>query len=291
MPQNEIQDQMVIQGLDPIEEPLEEPKNQEDLKPEKPKGDPKIRFILSQLLVCLLGVLTVLTVKYSDREIYDAVKQKYVGLFCKSVSPSQMVGFFKNFFQKSEQQPDSTGNAQIGEPTSGSKTEKSENLLPDLNPAAENSTAISAQPTAVYLSQKKGLTNEVLNSMAMPVKGTVSSEYGYRAHPIYETRLFHRGIDIAADNQSKISSVLDGTVLEAAYDDSYGNYVFIQHSDSLKTLYAHCSELLVQEGEKVKRGQTIALVGSTGDSTGPHLHFEVRYNDVLINPRWLLKLD
>ncbi|MEE1128165.1 MAG: M23 family metallopeptidase, partial [Acutalibacteraceae bacterium] len=85
-----------------------------------------------------------------------------------------------------------------------------------------------------------------------------------------------------------IYSVLDGTVIRSDYASDYGHYVVVDHGDGLHTLYAHCSERLVEAGDKVKQGDEIALVGSTGASTGPHLHFEVRVNNERINPLNLL---
>jgi len=112
----------------------------------------------------------------------------------------------------------------------------------------------------------------------------ISSPYGWRLHPIQKVWKFHHGIDIAAYGGSDIISVLSGTVITAKYHYSYGNYVVVYHGDGLSTLYAHCSKLLVSEGDYVSRGQVIALVGSTGSSTGNHLHFEVRVNGETRDP-------
>ena len=94
----------------------------------------------------------------------------------------------------------------------------------------------------------------------------------------------NQGIDIAAYGGSDIISVLSGTVITARWHDSYGYYVVVYHGDGLSTLYAHASKLLVKEGDYVSRGQVIALVGSTGSSTGNHLHFEVRINGETRDP-------
>ena len=112
----------------------------------------------------------------------------------------------------------------------------------------------------------------------------ISSPYGWRIHPISKVWKFHQGIDIAAYGGSDIISVLSGTVITARWHDSYGYYVVVYHGDGLSTLYAHASKLLVKEGDYVSRGQVIALVGSTGSSTGNHLHFEVRINGETRDP-------
>ena len=125
------------------------------------------------------------------------------------------------------------------------------------------------------------------NSLLTPISGEITSLYGFRDHPIYNENLFHGGIDIGADYGSEIKSALDGTVKTVASDSGYGIYTVIQ-SGNITALYAHCSKINVAEGDTVKRGQNIAEVGSTGVSTGPHLHFEVSVNGVTVNPLWLL---
>ncbi len=124
------------------------------------------------------------------------------------------------------------------------------------------------------------------NHMVFPaVEGIrISSPYGWRIHPVYKTRKFHNGIDIAACYGTDIVAALSGTVTKARWNDSYGYYVLIYHGDGMTTLYGHCSKLLVHEGDYVERGQRIALVGSTGVSTGNHLHFEIRIDGETRDP-------
>ena len=112
----------------------------------------------------------------------------------------------------------------------------------------------------------------------------VSSQYGYRIHPISGTRKLHSGIDYAAPHGTAIYAGDDGVVLTSGWVNGYGYTVTINHGSGYVTLYAHCSSLLVKSGQSVKRGQTIAKVGSTGNSTGNHLHFEVRVNGKAVNP-------
>ncbi|MBQ8540128.1 MAG: peptidoglycan DD-metalloendopeptidase family protein [Clostridia bacterium] len=118
----------------------------------------------------------------------------------------------------------------------------------------------------------------------VPASQRVTSKYGYRIHPVYKTRKFHAGIDIGAGYGSAIVAAESGTVTTATYGSGYGKYVVVSHGSGLTTLYAHCSSLLVKVGDKVTRGQTIAKVGSTGVSTGNHLHFEVRINGSTTDP-------
>ena len=112
----------------------------------------------------------------------------------------------------------------------------------------------------------------------------ISDDYGNRTHPILGVQQFHNGIDMAAPGGSPILAAYDGTVVAAAYSNSMGNYIMIDHGDSLYTIYMHASKLYVSTGTVVVRGETIAAVGSTGRSTGPHLHFGVRLNGEYVSP-------
>lgn len=123
----------------------------------------------------------------------------------------------------------------------------------------------------------------------LPVKGTVTSRYGKRE----ETEVVsanHAGIDIGANTGTPIYAAIDGTVTVASSEGEYGKHIDIENGEVL-TRYAHCSKLLVKEGEKVKQGDKIAEVGSTGNSTGPHLHFEIRRDNRTINPEKIIKFE
>ncbi|NCO37133.1 MAG: peptidoglycan DD-metalloendopeptidase family protein [Armatimonadetes bacterium] len=117
-----------------------------------------------------------------------------------------------------------------------------------------------------------------------PLSGRVTSGFGYRVHPIYHVRKLHTGVDLAASFGTPIKAAAGGVVLAAGWRRGYGNAVIIDHGGGKATLYGHCSSLSVHAGQKVSQGQIVGRVGSTGNSTGPHLHFEVRINGTPVNP-------
>ncbi len=121
-----------------------------------------------------------------------------------------------------------------------------------------------------------------------PVAGPVSSAYGYRIHPIYGYVSFHTGIDVSSDEWTAIHPAQAGTVIDAGYFGAFGNTVIVDHGNHIATIYAHLSSILVAAGDRVKLTTIIGRVGSTGWSTGPHLHFEVRMNGKPDEPtHWL----
>jgi murein DD-endopeptidase MepM/ murein hydrolase activator NlpD len=129
-----------------------------------------------------------------------------------------------------------------------------------------------------------GSTGSGNGSLSWPVSGSVVSPFGWRVHPILGYRKFHTGIDIAVGYGVPIHSAAAGSVIYASWMGGYGNVIIVDHGDGLSTLYAHQSSLAVGNGAHVSRGQTVGYVGSTGFSTGPHLHFEVRVNGNPVDP-------
>ena len=121
-----------------------------------------------------------------------------------------------------------------------------------------------------------------------PVSGQITSGYGWRTHPVHGGRSFHTGIDIGAASGVTVRAARAGTVLDTGYYGAFGLVVLIDHGDSVATMYAHLSRTYVSPGETVSTLESVGAVGSTGWSTGPHLHFEVRVNGEHSNPmNWL----
>lgn len=125
----------------------------------------------------------------------------------------------------------------------------------------------------------------------VPVTGRLSSPFGIRSDPITDAISFHNGVDIAAATGTPIYAAASGTVIKASDSgNGFGNCVIIKHRDGSETLYGHCSALLVSVGDHVSQGRKIALVGSTGRSTGPHLHFSIIINGEYVNPQLYIKV-
>lgn len=134
-----------------------------------------------------------------------------------------------------------------------------------------------------YASAYSGATPGA-GGMIWPLDGSVTSEFGWRTHPIFGTARFHSGLDIGGDYGMPIYAAASGTVIYAGWISGYGNAVIIDHGGGVTTLYGHNESLNVSEGQSVSQGQVIAMCGSTGNSTGPHCHFEVRENGEPVSP-------
>lgn len=150
------------------------------------------------------------------------------------------------------------------------------------------------KPVAVFVKNVKPKAENMTNSLAgrfelremfrSPLGGRLSSFYGNRKHPVYSTRKFHNGLDIAAKHGTPVGAARAGKVVSTGWNGGYGKTVVIEHDKGYKTLYGHLSSVNVQSGQTVSAGRIIGRVGSTGLSTGPHLHFTLWHNGKLINP-------
>ena len=151
----------------------------------------------------------------------------------------------------------------------------------------EYQNAINEIETEIRLLALANISEEYVGGvMAWPVPGyyTITSQYGMRTHPITGIYKLHTGTDIGAPYGAEFIAANDGVVVKAAYNRAYGNMVIVDHGGGITTLYAHGSEILVQEGDTVFQGDPILKVGSTGYSTGAHAHFEVRINGEYVDP-------
>lgn len=125
-------------------------------------------------------------------------------------------------------------------------------------------------------------------SYVQPLSARVSSDFGYRLHPIDNETKFHYGMDLAANSGDDIVCFAAGTVTEVGENGTSGKFLRVEHEDGYATMYAHCGQIYMEEGQKVEAGEKIALVGATGKATGPHLHFELTHDGVYLNPAFYL---
>ena len=137
--------------------------------------------------------------------------------------------------------------------------------------------------TIQYTHQKR---SQVANSIpyGYPCDGDIDVPYGHQIHRVWKKPHWHKGVDFELPLGSDITATADGVVIEAAYSGGYGNMILIQHTDQISTRYAHCSELLVQKGDVVKRGQIVAKAGRTGAATYSQVHYEIIINGDTVNP-------
>ena len=158
---------------------------------------------------------------------------------------------------------------------------------------SELTQAVDARDEYMSTIEAKILQKSVLKDMlpnSSPVDAAFnSSSYGWRIDPFNGSKAFHEGLDFTANSGTLIRAAADGIVSSAVRTSDYGNIVKIDHGSGLETRYAHASKLLVKAGDRVVKGQIVAQVGSTGRSTGPHLHYEIRLNGNALDPRKYLK--
>ncbi|MDN5344656.1 MAG: hypothetical protein PWQ18_767 [Clostridia bacterium] len=148
------------------------------------------------------------------------------------------------------------------------------------------SRQIAAKIRAEQSKSNRKLGPNGTNGMLWPLPGytSISSPFGWRIHPLLKTRRFHDGVDLPAPAGTEVIAPLDGQIISTGYLGGYGNHIVIDHGGGMSTMYAHLSAILVRDGQEVKKGQVIGRVGSTGWSTGPHLHFMVMLQGEPTNP-------
>ena len=161
-------------------------------------------------------------------------------------------------------------------------------------PVQEETPVIPAVGTVIMVSDYSGEAlpnNYTMDQLSLgeletmtPVLGHLNSEYGYRDHPINGRYQFHGGVDIGGQMGDPIGAFAAGTVEYVGKDDSYGLYLQIDHGNGVKSFYAHCSKIIVSKGQVVALGEKVAEIGSSGSATGPHLHLELKYNKMDLNP-------
>ncbi len=213
----------------------------------------------AQLALAVAGVVLLLLVSKATPAGFNELRARFNSIMQTDMSVSQVVGAVKS-------------------------------LLPEKTNASEQSTASGGEDIEVYEATENVCFApiETTVDICIPVEGEITSRFGYRKHPITGKFGIHNGTDIAAAEGTAISAAFNGVVEEVGYNDVRGNYILLSHGGETQTLYMHCSEIIAPEGAVVRQGEVIALVGNTGWSTGPHLHFSIIIGGKYCNPEWLI---
>lgn len=260
---------------------------EENKKPEQEvRNDPKLCILILQMATVVLLLLGMLGLRLSRSTLYKDVRALYYKMANDITAVDEVLGADKETSSNnSSSQPDMPLNS---EPDDLKESEILDESGSVSDTAAEGTAAKDVFDfKAVQTALNTGISKN--NTLIWPLKKyKKSSAYGYRSDPFTGKKAFHYGTDLAAEKGTPIATVLDGTVAAIGKGKSYGNYILVQHNATVATLYAHCSKIVAEEGQKLKQGDTVALVGSTGRSTGNHLHFEIRIGGKRVDPLWLL---
>lgn len=272
-----------------------------------------------QIALCLILIFSVVIISRSDGENKGKLQNDFSRLMAWSVIPdngANAINTIKEFLGQSfELMPafspvspieEITQSQQDEETESETEIQETETTESDLNEASDEPEKETEEQTEETTENMGGVDIELYKAAdgtsfspfattSAVVKPVLSEKYtsyfGYRINPITNEKSFHTGLDIAAPLGTKIRASYNGTVRKTGEDSHSGKYIILSHDDGFETFYCHCSEILAEEGAVIRAGETIALVGSTGWSTGPHLHFEVRKNGERLNPLEVLKDD
>ncbi len=236
-----------------------------------------VKILTLQLFLCVLILLSVVAVKQFGADAYDTLKQSYNEIIRESFTGKVL-----------SENLDSIENAVSKTFSFLDGTQKDETGMGGEMP-------VFSFDGVKRLKAPKGTTLSpilVLAGVTFPIEGGgISCKFGYRTHPITGKPDFHTGIDIPAPKGTRIMAAVGGTVKEISFSDIYGNVVILDHGGGFETVYCHCDKILAPKGARIKRGEILALVGSTGVATGPHLHFEMRKNGIAADPMWVFDKD
>lgn len=229
---------------------------------EKKTRNPTNTVMLVQTVVCILAVLFIVAMGKLSPETFAYIKEEYERIMSVDMDSDDISESVKSFV--------GTASAKGAEPR-----KKDEQASAKSNPIRSASNGETVAVMSMFGSNE---------DITVPVHGEITSEYGNRTNPVTEEYIMHSGIDIAASAGTEIRAAYNGVVSEVGSNSVGGNYISIVHTDGSETLYCHCQKILAQKGDVVRAGESVALVGSTGRSTGPHLHFEISVDGETIDP-------
>ncbi len=237
--------------------------NKREESTEKKRGGAVNTITLVQLAVCLIAVLLVVLLGKLSPATFEFIKAEYEQMMSESADSKEVADSVSETVGR------------LFESTA-KETVTNENIskkMIDNVPSAEDGEAVAV----MSLFKSDG-------EITAPVHGEITSPFGDRTNPVSGEYLLHSGIDIAADSGASVRAAYNGIVSSVGSNDVSGNYISLVHTDGSETLYCHCQKIIAEKGDVVRAGETIALVGSTGRSTGPHLHFEIQVNGNSVDP-------
>lgn len=290
-----------------------------DVKNRKPENTNHGFFLTgAQTIICILCLLTALGIRIYGGDIYKSAKNYADDALKHSITKQKISQVLKSFGDEFPSASEVFKNQTSSKITTSKPSSSSNNSSKASSAANQNTTSstAAADPSGTGL-KAQALTYQggedlplqtskvtsgspaVVKTISYspyklsikpitPVSGNISSKFGERINPITKVESFHTGIDIAAAKDTNILAAFSGTVESTGVSGAYGNFVLIDHGGGIKTFYGHCDIVDVKQGDKVTAGMPIAKVGSTGLSTGFHLHFEVRINGIYVNPQYCL---
>ena len=268
--------------------------------PKEKKNIKLLKKMIKQIIVCLLIYGVFYLIVNSNYIFSEDFTNKVKEILAQDINFSQIysvvtskISEMYNNLNNSDQKNENSNDEEKGEQVENSVDETNNEQNGDIINNDENIGGAEEIFTSEIneLSQMEQDANYIKNTVSFikPVDGKISSAFGLRNPTTSTVPKNHTGTDIAAETGTKIISATDGIVVLASNTGDYGNHLKIQINDVI-IVYAHCNKLYVNEGDTIKQGQEIAEVGSTGNTTGPHLHFEVRYQERYVDPQMILEL-
>lgn len=272
--------------------------NEENKQKEKnEKKDMKLlKKMVIQLMVCICIYLVIYTIQNKQYIFSEDFIQKVNEIISYDIDFKKVYQDTKNYIM-SIFSSENENEQQNNETNMNENNEISNGIGGAVEETTDESTESAELTQQETVQEEQNLTQEEQDilkvksttSFIKPVEGTISSKYGYRETATGSVPKDHTGTDIAAVTGTKIKSATEGQVVLASEEGDYGKHIKIQIGE-VSVIYAHCNALYVKEGDMITQGQEIAEVGSTGNSTGPHLHFEIRISERTVDPQKILEL-
>ena len=267
----------------------------------------KKRKLLMQIFVCLVIYIVFYVITNWNYIFSDSFKNDINTFFTEKTKIYQIYSDAKSYINNLWNDSDDENNGgesnveeqNINKENNGEQGEQNEESQTEEN--NENNSENGVGGSDEEVTESEGIDDETAQmekdaeeikstiSFINPIEGTITSTFGWRNPTVSTVPKYHTGLDIAAVTGTVVKSATDGKVILASSEGDYGNHYEIQINDVI-IIYAHCQTLYLKEGDTVKQGQEIAEVGSTGNSTGPHLHFEIRKDDRLVDPQLILDI-